>query len=258
MNKAVLQILRPLLRGLGRDVNQWPKVLKLVQRALQRKRRPTRGNMSPLQITTGLEPRDAVSLIVDEGLDIKQIDGDASALLDETVRQMADLLEKHWDLADTARRAKSEENRRRTDMSALPAIAIGDYVLYAQFVPDTKFDYKWRGPAQVIHRVNPMIFIIDPVGVEQVQPFAVHVSLLRRFAPSQLEVTEQMQDEIRLDHPDNVVKKLMAHKTENNVLWLKVRWLGFTAERPGQLADGIHVGRNVPRSNTGVLPVACH
>ena len=63
MNKAVLQILRPLLRGLGREVNQWPTVTKLVQRALQRKRRPSRGNMSPLQITTGIAPRDAVSLI---------------------------------------------------------------------------------------------------------------------------------------------------------------------------------------------------
>ena len=231
MNKAVLQVLRPLLRGLGHAVNQWPKVTKLVQRALQRKRRPSRNNMSPLQLTTGIEPRDAVTLIVNEGLDVQQVDGPASELLDNTVQEMATLLEKHWDLANTARRAKSEENRRRTDMTALPDIALGDYVLYAQFVPDTKLDYKWRGPAQVIHRVNPRIYIIDPVGVEQVQPFAVHVTLLRRFASSQLDVTEQMLEEIHMDHPDNIVHKLVNHKMDDGDLWFQIRWLGFTAER---------------------------
>lgn len=231
MNKAVLQILRPLLRGLGRTVSQWPGVIKFVQRALQRKRRPSRNNMSPLQITTGIAPRDAMSLLVSEGLDIRRIDGDASTLLDDTVAEMAALLESHWELADTARRAKSEENRRRTDLTALPSIALGDYVLYAQYIRDTKLDYKWRGPAQVIHRVNPQIYIVDPVGLEHVRPFAVHVSLLRRFASSQLDVTEQLTEEIRRDHPDNVVQKLVAHKHHDGNLWLQVRWLGFTAER---------------------------
>ena len=230
-NRHVLDIIRPLLRSLGHDVNKWPKIIKLVQRALQRKRRPSRGNMSPIQSTMGTKPRDAVALLVNEGLDIRQIDGEVSGQLDRTVDELAQLLEAHWDLADTARRAKSDVNRRRNDMSALPEIALGDYVLYAQYVRDTKLDYKWRGPAQVIHRVNPLIYIVDPVGAHHVQPFAVHVSLLRRFAAASLNITEQLRIEIQLDHPDNIVQKLVAHKPHDGGLWYKVRWLGFTAER---------------------------
>ena len=82
--------------------------------------------MSPIELTMGTKPRDAARLLVSEGLDIRQIDGEVSELLDETVTQLAHLLEKHWDLADTTRRAKSEANRRRTDMTALPEIALGD------------------------------------------------------------------------------------------------------------------------------------
>ena len=68
-------------------------------------------------------------------------------------------------------------------MTALPEIALGDYyVLYSQSIPDTKSDYKWKGSAQVIHRVNPLMYVVGPVVVHHVQSFAVHVSMLRRSA----------------------------------------------------------------------------
>ena len=118
----------------------WDTFIKQVQKALQRKRRKSRGDRSPIELTTSIVPTPGVDLIISEGLDIRVIDDDASAALDQTVTA---LLEQHWDLADTIPRAKSQANRRRTDMVVIPRIYRGDYVLYAVHVPDTKLDYVW-------------------------------------------------------------------------------------------------------------------
>ena len=48
-NKEVLQVLRPLCRQLNNaPVNMWDTFIKQVQKALQRKRRKSRGNRSPI------------------------------------------------------------------------------------------------------------------------------------------------------------------------------------------------------------------
>ena len=230
-NRVVLDIFRPLLRSLRREVNQWPAATKLVQRALQRKRRKSRGDKSPLELTTSIVPRAGTDLLINEGLDVRRVDGDASQQLDQATGDLAALLESHWDLANTARRAKSEQNRAKTDMTAMPDIDLGDYVLYAVHVPDTKLDYRWRGPGQVIHQVTPMVFIVEPVGVPHVRPFPVHTQRLRRFATADLDVTEQLRIDVQRDHPANVIQKLVDHQVYNHQLWFRVRWLGFSAAR---------------------------
>lgn len=85
----------------------------------------------------------STDLLISEGLDVRRVDGEASDQLQTSKAGLAALLESHWDLANTVRRAKSERNRARTDMSALPEIDIGDYyVLYAVHIPDTNLDYR--------------------------------------------------------------------------------------------------------------------
>ena len=122
-------------------------------------------------------------------------------------------------------------NRKQTDDGpTLPRHQRGDYVLYAVHKPDTKLDYTWRGPAQVIYRVNPQVYIVEPVAVAHVRLFPVHIQRLRRFASSDLGVTEQLAIDVQRDHPDNIVQKLTNHRFDQN-LWFKIRWLGFSAAR---------------------------
>ena len=54
---------------------------------------------------------------------------------------------------------------------------------------------------------------------------------MRRFASSDLGITEQLKLDVMRDHPDNIVQKLTKHKHDEGRLWFKVRWLGFTAAR---------------------------
>ena len=65
----------------------------------------------------------------------------------------------------------------------------------------TKFDYRWRGPGQVIHQVTPMVFIVETVGVPHVRPFPVHTQRLCRFVTADLDVTEQLRIDVQRDHP---------------------------------------------------------
>ena len=121
----------------------WDKIIKQVQKAMQRKQRKSRGNRSPIELTTSIVPTKGVDLLVSSGIDVQVIDEEASEALDAAVSAMTTLLESHWDLADTTRRAKSQANTRRTDVAAIPKISRGDYVLYAVHVPDMKLDYVW-------------------------------------------------------------------------------------------------------------------
>ena len=66
-NKEVLQILRPLCRHLKSEVNDWPSIIKMVQRAMQRKRRVSRGDRSPIELTTSIVPTNGVDLVVSAG-----------------------------------------------------------------------------------------------------------------------------------------------------------------------------------------------
>ena len=62
-NRTMLDIMTKLCRALKMQINKWPRLLKLVQGAMQRQRRPSRGNMSPIQLTTGIQPKSAAAML---------------------------------------------------------------------------------------------------------------------------------------------------------------------------------------------------
>ena len=86
----------------------------------------------------------------------------ASTTLDERSRQLVELLQEHWDLANRTRRHMSKINRDRTSDRAVPDITTGDHVLYAVHKPETKLDYTWMGPGLVTAMPNPLICTVTP------------------------------------------------------------------------------------------------
>ena len=229
-NKLLLDILTPLCEELSIPVNKWPKVLKLVQAAMNRRPRPSRGNMSPIELTTGIKPRTVASMIRNDGGTVDILDEDATNVLNRSAALLAERMETIYDIANAKRRAKSEQNRRRTHECAVPSIDVGDFVLYAEHKKHTKLDYTWLGPAVVTAMVTPLVFSIRPYTLYESEVRDMHISRLRRFAGNQLNVTEQLRLAIERDHPDNIVGKIVGHEVINGTLWMKCRWRGFTAE----------------------------
>ena len=229
-NRMVIDILTPLCQELKVPVNKWPKIIKMVQSAMNRRLRPSRGNMSPIQLTTGITPRTVASMIRTDGGTVDVLDQAAAVALDVAAQRLAERMEEIYDTANAKRRATSEKNRRNTDDRAVPDVNVGDFVLYAEHKKHTKLDYTWLGPAVVTAQVTPLVFTIRPYTLYESQERDIHITRLRRFAGSQLHVTEQLRLAIEHDHPDNIVAKIVGHQEVDGVLWMMCRWRGFTAE----------------------------
>ena len=82
--------------------------------------------------------------IEDSGRDdthiVQVLDNEATLTLNESARMLAERMEAIYDMANVARRAKSEANRRNTRQNAVPNIGIGDFVLYSKHKRETKLD----------------------------------------------------------------------------------------------------------------------
>ena len=221
--------MKQLCRQMHTEINQWPSLVKIVQGAMNRKRRASRGNRSPIELTTGIAPRTTASLLHKGGGEVQVLDEDATRTVDEAAAALAERMEEIYDAANVARRAKSAQNRRRTSMCAIPDIAVGDFVLYARNEGHDKLTYTWLGPAVVLRAVTPLVYTIRPYTMYETEPKDVHITRLRRFAGSRLNMTEQLRIDVEYDHPDNIVHRLVAHKMDNGELWFKCRWKGFTA-----------------------------
>ena len=239
-NKAFLQVLRPLCLKLGLEGNQWPQVLKLVQSTMNRMKRPSRGNMSPIELTTGIQPRTTASMIHKGAGVVDVLDEDATKALQQYTRKFAKLMQGIYERANKMRRAKSDRNRSLKEDRPIPEIEVGDFVLYAKHKKDTKLDYTWLGPAVVMDVPTPMIYTIRPYTMYESQPFDVHMSRVRRFASKDLRMTQQLRLSVKQDHPDNVVQQIVSHEMHNDVLYMMCRWRGFTKELDSaQRADSL-------------------
>ena len=201
---------------------------------MNRKRRPSRGNRSPIEITTGIAPRTTASMIFRDGCVIEildDIDEAASATLEQSASRLASKMEMMHKAADLARRNKSRINRRSTREKPIPAINIGDFVLYAKHKKNTKMDYNtWLGPAVVTDIVSPLVYTIRPYTIYESEVLDVHVSRMRRFAGRNLHMTEQLKNDVQRDFPDNIVGKIVGHEMHEGKLFMMCRWQGFTAE----------------------------
>ena len=97
---------------------------------------------------------------------------------------------------------------------------------------------------QVIDTVSDFVYVYKPMTTRRMRNRDVHITRMRRFAGKDLHITEQLQNAIDRDCPDNEVQKLVAHKINkaDGELHLKVQWLGFTkAEQSWEPAWSLHL-----------------
>ena len=253
INRRCLDSFLALLGQLEADEKEWTKFAKLVQAQINRTRTKSRGNKSPIEITTGITTPTTFEHILYEGIDEPGI---AKALpLDSTLIQnhIDDFikgLDATWGQTARARNKKADKNRKQQykrkkpkTKEHLPLINIGDYVLVAIPVRPSKLQFKWVGPVQVIDTVSDFVYTCKPISKRKLKPRNVHITRLRRFAGKNLQITEQIQAAIDRDFPDNEVQQIIDHKTNkaDGELHLLVQWLGFTkAERTWEPARSLH------------------
>ena len=109
----------------------------------------------------------------------------------------------------------SQGKQKKNSDKAIPTIDVGDFVLYAKHKKDTKLDYTWLGPCEVVKIVTPLVYQIRPYTLYESQPFDVHIQRLRRFAGKKLSMTEQLRLDVNREHPDNIVSKIVGHEMKH-------------------------------------------
>ena len=122
-------------------------------------------------------------------------------------------------------------------------------MLVARAVTRNKLDMTWSGPHEVDSAINNFVYEVRPCVADQGnrRPMKVHVVRLRRFANGPLGTPadrEAIEKAAQHDYPDNVVKRLLAHRMTAQGMQIQVRWLGFdhahdTWEPANNLAEDV-------------------
>ena len=156
------------------------------------------------------------------------------------------LRELHKSLVENQSGQRERNQSRRSD-AKMPTFDVGTYVLLGQRVGDKeKPMLRWQGPYAIVDVPSPLIRGIRLLGKPDSDLITVHVSRIRMFADSKLDVTETLVESAQHDARDFEVKDIVDHRIEDNALELLVHWLGFTAaDRTYEPVDNLLDNANI-------------
>ena len=80
------------------DEKTWPKYAKMIQAQINRTPTKSRGNKSPIEITTGIKPKSTFNHIIFEGYDavLKDKLTVASEAIEQHVKKFIQVLQQTW------------------------------------------------------------------------------------------------------------------------------------------------------------------
>ena len=125
------------------------------------------------------------------------------------------------------------------DKGAVPQFQLGDFVLVAAPVARAKFRIKWMGPFRVMDTLNEYVYVVEDIVTSRTK--SVHVQRMRMYAESSFELTEDIRTQAAYDDQTHIENLVDWRETDDALLELRVRWLGFTpAEDTWEPADRLH------------------
>ena len=183
-----------------------------------------------MQLLTGLVPEGAVAHIAWLGVDATVGGPVPAAEIEAAMQHTHDDLEGLWRDAVAAQVIKRRGRKPRR--LRLPSFEIGDTVLVAAAVKQSKLAMTWTGPHEIVHTVNAFVYEVRPCVPEQGKrkPMKVHVVRMRRFANAPLGTPADaaaIEKAALHDYPNNIVQKLLDHRQDDDGFKIRVRWLGF-------------------------------
>lgn len=136
VNRELLRLFRSLISEWKMDRKDWPKLIKLVQLALNQTRSAALENEAPVTVMTGIAAMSPLSTIVKPGLlntDVITLEELLNIRKKNRLdtRIAIDRMHKHVAIASNRQRKKGRKDKEQFKM---PQFAIGDFVLYAGHV----------------------------------------------------------------------------------------------------------------------------
>ena len=236
LNQHFTNRLKALLNARSADWTDWPAFVPAIQEVMNKRLAiRDRGGKTPLELLTGVEPRQALSYVAWLG-----VNADVRATVDPQVVQQAlqgihDHLPLLWAEAVQAQTRRRGARRIRPGIT-VPRINVGDLVLVAQTTCPHKLRMHWTGPHEVTATVNKYCYRVRPLlPPPQKRPtITAHIVRIRRFSNAALGTAadrRRMEESAVRDFPDNFVHRFLGFRRNpvGHQVELRVRWLGFDA-----------------------------
>ncbi|KAH9110642.1 hypothetical protein LEN26_013681, partial [Aphanomyces euteiches] len=137
----------------------------------------------------------------------------------------------HRELADGAAKKRDKERKRNNKDKRRREIrlAVGDYVLVGKVATTfaKKLQVQWLGPRRIVEALSDWVFVVE--DLRDKQQTTHHASRLKIFAPSSLNVTQDLLDHIAYVEGGHIVETLLDCKFDrDSKRWtVLVKWLGL-------------------------------
>ncbi|KAE9344158.1 hypothetical protein PF008_g9348 [Phytophthora fragariae] len=233
VNREVLKSVKALLSERRLQVQDWPRVLPVVQAALNTMPADRLGGVTPLTAFTALpggsqlrgilHPRDplvsTVTWVEDETI---QHLASVRAALDGMHREMTNASEKR-------RRAARDRHAKKRGVT-LPRFSEGDFVLAATATgrSGNKLALLWRGPKRIVKAVNDYTFEVQDL----MAPFDIelrHASRLQLYRDAARGHAEELVEQAIHGQGGQLIEGLKACRLspETHRWEVQVKWFGL-------------------------------
>lgn len=227
-NRCILRTFRSLLSEWRLAVDQWERLVPLVQLVVNHTKRESLDGAAPVTGMTGMPAMSPVAPIVCEPTLRPSTLNEIMSIQKSSVKQLVHALDGiHKRMAETATKAR----RRKKVSSAVRAANFerGDYVLLSchSDVGRSKLQVIWKGPCRVSSVVSDWVYEVEDLTNGKVT--VAHASRLKFYADSALGNLEEAKCQASHSASQYEVQSLNAIRFNEELLrWeVQVVWLGL-------------------------------
>ena len=227
-NRCILRVFRSLLSEWRLAVDQWERLVPLVQLVLNHTKRESLGGAAPVTGMTGMPAMSPVAPIVCEPVLQPATLDEVMALQKANVSQLVQALDAMHKRMEEA--AKKSRGRKKVGASVRAAnFERGDYVLLScqSDVGRSKLQVIWKGPCRVSSVVSDWVFEVEDLTNGKVT--LAHASRLKFYADAALGNLAEVRRQAEHSALQHEVQALGAIRFNETLLrWeVQVVWLGL-------------------------------
>jgi transposase InsO family protein len=235
VNRLLLRCLKALLSERKMQESEWPKLLKLVQMALNGRPSPRLKNQAPVTAMTAL-PADGLMKAIVKTKPV-QVD-DVQVVWSKQQEHMEHLCTSlelmHRECAEESEKLRKQARLRREKKSSVHNINFqeGDFVLVAAVgAHANKLAATWKGPRRIVQALSEYVYEVQNL----IAPYEVtkhHVSRIHPYAESKRGVTEDLIEQAQHSQGGHYVESIVDCRIgPNSHDWeMQIKWVGLDPE----------------------------
>ncbi|KAH9118412.1 hypothetical protein LEN26_012113, partial [Aphanomyces euteiches] len=232
MMRSITKTFKTILVELKRPQSELRSIKNLVMLSLNHTPSSKLSGRAPITAMTQLPAGNALSAYT---VDEEVVEITADQLAEWRSKIFVELAEArdnlHRELADGAAKKRDKERKRNNKDKRRREIrlAVGDYVLVGKVATTfaKKLQVQWLGPRRIVEALSDWVFVVE--DLRDKQQTTHHASRLKIFAPSSLNVTQDLLDHIAYVEGGHIVETLLDCKFDrDSKRWtVLVKWLGL-------------------------------